>query len=286
MDISVIVPIYKGNQYIPAILDMIRRNVSFAQENGTRLEVELLLVNDFPSEPIVLDPPVDPGYEIRIFENERNEGIHASRVHGLSAASGSYILFLDQDDEITEDCLLSQYKAIQGHDVVIGNGLRGIKNQYRKIYRSKGKQKLSCKEKYYIKAANQIVSPGHCLIRKEAIPNEWYEYIMTDNGGDDLFLWFLMFEGGKSFCTNDKCIYKHVETGNNCSNDRNAMYRSSDNIIRISKECQVLPEKKLKQYKRRIAFLKKMQNGSALQKAIACMKNLDICILKVYAFYK
>lgn len=286
MDISVIVPIYKGNKYISFIQQMVNDNVVDAKKNGLDLQVELIFVNDYPDEPLVCDKSLSSGYKVKIIENDRNSGIHKTRVNGLLQASGSYILFLDQDDEISKNCLYSQYDAIGNNDIVVGNGYREINGKYKKIYRSIKKQKLSCVEKYFIKAANQIVSPGHCLIKRESIPNEWYEYIITNNGGDDLFLWLLMFENKKKFCINQDCIYKHIDTGINLSSDLKFMYKSSDNIIRISRICGVIPEKKIGIYERRIRFLRKMQSNSKVIKVLACITNFDICISKVCAYYK
>ena len=285
MDISVIVPVYKGQKYIAIIQRMVSQNVEFASRQGHSLEVELLFVNDYPDEKLVLGE-IDNKYKVAVIANERNEGIHQSRVNGLKKARGTYILFLDQDDEITPNCLCSQFMAIGNHDVVVGNGYRGIKGKYRKIYRSENKQQLSCKEIVFLKAANQIVSPGHCLIRKSAIPTEWYDNIIIDNGGDDLFLWLLMFENNRTFCINNDCVYKHVETGVNLSGDLGAMYRSSDNLIRIAKESGVLNTQSISIYKRRIDFLKAIQNASSVKRLLICIRNADICIAKIYAYFR
>ena len=285
MDISVIVPLYKGQKYIIPIQKMVTQNIEFANEQGCSIGAELLFVNDYPEQDIISDFK-DGGYEVGVITNAVNSGIHQTRVNGLRRAKGDYILFLDQDDEITPNCLYSQFKAIGDNDIVVGNGYRGINGNYRKIYRSEKKQKLSSKEKIFLKAANQIVSPGHCLIRKSAIPSAWYDNIMKDNGGDDLFLWLLMFENGKKFCINNDCVYKHVDTGENLSSNLDAMYRSSDNLIKMAEETGVLKEESVAIYKRRIKYLKAMNKKSGIGKIVASLLNLDICIAKTYAYFR
>ena len=42
---------------------------------------------------------------------------------GWKKAAGEYVLFLDQDDEISGDCLCTQIKAARGADLVLGNGI-------------------------------------------------------------------------------------------------------------------------------------------------------------------
>ena len=286
MDISVIVPIYKGQKYVDPIIQMVGENISYAAEKGKHLNVELLYVNDYPSEPLEINSNDVDDFTVIHLENNKNSGIHQTRVNGLLRAKGEYILFLDQDDKIFPCCLYSQYSAIYNNDIVVGNGYRGKKGRYQKIYRSIRKQQLSCKEGIFLRAANQIVSPGHCLIRKNAIPTAWCENIMTDNGVDDFFLWLLMFAENKKFCINPECVYQHVETGINLSNDLDAMYKSSDNLISIAKRSRKIDKKKIELYQRRIELLRKLQTGSKPTKVMACLCNLDICLAKVYAYYK
>ena len=286
MDISVIVPIYKGQKYVTFLQKMIEKNIKYAGNYGLKIEVELILVNDYPEEPLFFENDLCVGYEIRIIENSYNYGIQRTRVNGLLQAKGEYILFLDQDDEVFDNCLYSQYLSIGENDIVVGNGYRWINGKYRKIYRNMKKQQLSCKEKFFIKAANQIVSPGHCLIRKDSIPDIWCNNILTKNGADDIFLWLLMFEANKKFCLNYDCVYKHINTGVNLSNDLNAMCCSLNNLINIARTCNAIDEKKLAFIERRIKFLKDVQTHSKKEKVKVCLKNLDICMAKFYAYFR
>lgn len=284
MDITVIVPVFKGQRFIAPIQRMILENVEYLKAQGHPLRIELLFVNDYPKEDIIIEPMTE-SFDVILITNEANSGIHQTRVNGLKNAKGEFVLFLDQDDEIAQNCLYSQYLAVGNNDIVVGNGYRGINGKYRKIYRDIKKQQLACKEKFFLKAANQIVSPGHCLIRKSAIPLAWYTNIMKVNGCDDLYLWLLMFENDKKFCINHDCIYKHVDTGVNLSSDLNAMYMSADNLIKIAEESKTLNVKSIAIYKRRISYLKSMQTKSIARKVIACIKNMDICLSKLYAYY-
>lgn len=49
MDISIIVPLYKGQKYIEKVLNMIRGN-----NRNAKFLTEVIFVNDFPSETIRL----------------------------------------------------------------------------------------------------------------------------------------------------------------------------------------------------------------------------------------
>lgn len=286
MDISIIVPIYQGERYMDSIVRMVEENYKYSLSKGLRLQIQLIFVNDYPNKAI--DNHLESStLSIEIHNNKNNCGIHKTRVMGLKKALGTYVLFLDQDDEIYKHFCFSQLKAIQDADIVIGNGYRWIQGKYREIYKNINKQKLATKEVFFLKAANQIVSPGHCMIKRNSIPKEWCDYIITKNGGDDMFLWLLMFEKKMKFQINPELIYKHVNTGINVSNDIPGMLDSADNVILMSKRCQIIDEKPIKQYQKRIDFLRKMNSKvDGLQKIVLVLKNLDICIFKFAAFYR
>ena len=120
--ISVIIPYYQGKRYLPDLRSMMERNAEiFRKETGK--EIEVLLVNDSPWEKI--EPELKPWgnssvpYRLKVLTNSQNSGIHATRVNGLNAAEGEFVQFLDQDDRITDFCLLSQYNSIGNADFVM-----------------------------------------------------------------------------------------------------------------------------------------------------------------------
>ena len=49
MDVSVIIPIYKGNGYIESLLNKIEKNYQ-----GSQKEIEVIFVNDYPDEEIIV----------------------------------------------------------------------------------------------------------------------------------------------------------------------------------------------------------------------------------------
>ena len=62
MDISVIVPFYKGNQYMEQLFGVIRRNA----QSAPALQIELVLVNDSPQCPIVYNPAWVEGFSLQV----------------------------------------------------------------------------------------------------------------------------------------------------------------------------------------------------------------------------
>lgn len=287
MKVSIIVPIYKGNKYVDSLIRMAERNYAYAVDKGMDIGVQLVLINDYPDIPItssLLTARHD--IEIAVHNNPRNCGIHQSRVNGLEQSDGEYIVFLDQDDRIEDSCLYSQCRVIGTADLVIGNGFKMNGDKKRQIYRNLPKHQLATREKIFLYAANQIVSPGHCLIKRSAVPDEWCRYIIENNGGDDIFLWMLMFEYGKTFALNRENVYVHIDTGENVSGDNSVMLRSAENVISVSRKCGIIPEEKIKLYEKRIKFMNELEQGNKFQKILACIKNIDVCFYKIYAYYR
>ncbi len=219
--ISVIVPLYKGKKYITKIYEMMYENINNIPKDKL-IVIELILVNDFPQEKLVIPDFVDDRFVVKIIENKINSGIHFSRVEGLRNSYGEYILFLDQDDEISPKYINEQLQCLGGNDAIICNG----KIQGRLIYRTVDELNRVLDKWDYRHGINKIASPGQVLIKRNAIPHEWIDNILVYNGADDYFLWMLMFYNNKKMKVQDKVLYCHMYTGDNTSSDNNEMNRS------------------------------------------------------------
>ena len=231
--VSVVIPYYHGDRFVPRLLHMMEENADLLIKNGEN-ELEVLFVNDSPEETVIVKG--DHSFQIKILTNPKNQGIHAARVHGLKKAKGEYILFLDQDDMITGNCLESQLRHIGEADLVIGNGYDtepGGKKHL--IFRDRAHQiaatHISCH--YYYN--NLIRSPGQVLIRKSSIPQYWADHILKNNGSDDALLWILMLSQNCKTEINEESLYIHTFTGENASGDDSAMLHSQMEVAELVK---------------------------------------------------
>lgn len=279
--ISVITTLYKGNEYLPKLIAMFRTNV---ESLGGRAEAEYVLVNDSPWVPVELDDIDCGNLTIRVEENPENYGIHRSRVEGIRAAAGEYVLILDQDDEIADDYLLSQLQCLGLEKIVVCNGIKETEKGGKKIYRDKLKMSLVNKKYFYLLAANQIVSPGQCLIRKDAIPAAWLDNPQTVNGADDLFLWLLMLSDGIRFVKNPAPLYTHKQVGSNLSNSLESMCRSDLEMCGMLRERQLLAEKDIAKRERMCAYLK-ASGYRNLGSLGAMLRYPDVVLAKLFAYY-
>lgn len=228
--VSVIVPFYKGNQYLPRLFASIEAIVPICEEEDTAVEV--VLVNDSPD--VAVELPGDLKVSVQVIANAQNMGIHGARLHGLEYATGDWILFLDQDDEILLPGFRKQLQLRDGVDVVVGNGLYEYGTQRLPIYRSQKAMKYLIQADNFLRIRNLIPSPGCCLVRKAAIPACWKKVPMKCNGSDDWLLWLLLFQEKRSFVCNYGQVYIHNDAGgNNLSFDLEKMHKSNLELWKI-----------------------------------------------------
>lgn len=98
MDISVIMPVYNGAEYIKKAVD------SVLQQSGVRYE--LIIVDDGSTDatPAVCDVLSEQDERIRVIHKE-NAGPGIARNAAIDIAEGKYIFFLDSDDWIVPNSL-------------------------------------------------------------------------------------------------------------------------------------------------------------------------------------
>lgn len=225
-DISIIIPIYKGKQYISYWIDKIAKNM--VSLSTLHLKCELILVNDFPEEQIKVEDFHTFGFSLKVLNSEVNRGIHGARIYGLEQAEGEWIVFLDQDDWITDDYFLKQKLCIKDADAVICNGYikKICMDISRFIYADYKEQERTKDLSFYISTGNPVYSPGQVMLKRKAIPCSWCQHKLETNGADDYYLWMLMLKKGKRFTLNEEKLYTHVGHGNNASNDNSSMVKS------------------------------------------------------------
>lgn len=274
MDISIITPIYNGNKFLNNYID----KVNDACQN--KESVEIIFVNDSPEIKIKYDLEKARKLNIRVLENERNLGIHKSRINGLKYAKGKYILFLDQDDEIMPNTLKSQFDVISKNNsnLVLGNGYFEDKNGLHLIYKNKFSQKFASKKKSNIMIRDFIVSPGQCLIKKEIIPEYWINNVLNKNGTDDFLLWLLIYnENDRKMALNPEIIYIHKYTGENLSLNNTKMYDSQLNLLKLLKQNKNYKRSDYNKLERTIKY----KHNYKIHFITETIKNLDIFLYNI-----
>ncbi len=94
--VSIIVPVYNVENYLPACLD------SLVCQTINPLQIEVLLLNDGSTDnSLQICKEYAMGSPIFKVIDKENEGVSATRNRGIRMAQGKYIMFLDSDDTYT-----------------------------------------------------------------------------------------------------------------------------------------------------------------------------------------
>ena len=117
--ISVIIPIYNVEKYLPRCLD------SILGQTHTNLEVVLIDDGSPDGCGAICDAYAEKDSRIRVV-HQANGGVGRARNVGLAHCTGDYITFVDPDDYIFPDSIRQLYDRIQadGSDMAIGNCIR------------------------------------------------------------------------------------------------------------------------------------------------------------------
>lgn len=271
MDISVITPFYKGNAYMEQLFRCIGRNARTA----AAIRIELVLVNDSPDCPVRYDQSWVDGFSLQIYNNPVNQGIQGSRIKGLELAKGEFVVFLDQDDLLSDNALISQYGLAAENDVIVANGYNENRDRNKPIFHSIAHQQQVRFPRFYLSVGSLIVSPGQCLVRRSAIPALWKECLINCNGSDDFFLWLLLQRNAR-WEINPEVLYTHVDTGKNLSVDLERMLRSSSEVLDILGREGILTQQQIHLAKRRFEMRRLYEDRKKWRKIAACLLFPDL----------
>ena len=112
--ISIIVPVYNAEKYLPACMDSL-----LGQTYG---ELEVILVNDGSKDGSarLCDTYAARDSRVQVIHQE-NQGVSAARNVGLDHAKGKYVAFVDADDYVEPDYLERLHTNLVTHSVDIAS---------------------------------------------------------------------------------------------------------------------------------------------------------------------
>lgn len=280
MKISVITPFYEGADYMHSYVQCMEANQKHLQQQGDELEV--ILVNDSPWKK--LEAEDSSSQYIRVITNPKNQGIHYSRVAGLDKSTGDYIMFLDQDDLLKDDALARLAKGLKQSecDLIIANAdLEQADGSFLNWYRTEEHLKLVWDKPTYLNVGIQIISPGQCLIKREAIPDFWKEHLVRVNGADDYYLWLLMMAAGKNAAVINEAEYIHKYTGSNLSADTTATDASVYDFLELLHDCEYFNQEDIIALHEMISYKAQFRKSSLLGKISCSLANLNLFLANV-----
>ena len=116
--ISVIIPVYNVEKYLPACLDSVITQ--------TLRDIEIICINDgSPDNSLAILQDYAAKDERIVLIDKQNEGVGKARNDGIRAAAGEFIAFMDSDDYYpAPDVLEKLYTAAKKNNVKIAGGYR------------------------------------------------------------------------------------------------------------------------------------------------------------------
>ena len=233
--ISVIVPVYNVEQYLPRCIDSI-----LAQ---TFTDFELLLIEDGTPDNSgsICDEYAAKDERIRVFHNP-NQGISATREFGVQHAQGVYIQFVDSDDWIESNMFELMYdKAVQEQAEIVGCNFIEVYKEHshevRCFYESKDAFVRD------IIASHWGVVWKHLVKRQLYIDNDIH-FPKGINGGEDYIVCVKLFTNAKQVTCVDKSLYSY-----NRANESSIMSSFSRKKVQDQIDATIVVDEYLKRAK-------------------------------------
>lgn len=139
MKISIIIPAYNVEKYLDQCLG------SCFRQDLNRDEYEVIVVNDGSKDKTLeIAEEWQKTHENIIIISQENKGLSEARNAGTSAASGEYLMYIDSDDWIRDDCLGPIYRQCiyDKLDMLILYGARVINGKPYRIQSFEGRKKV------------------------------------------------------------------------------------------------------------------------------------------------
>lgn len=97
-DLSIVVPVYNVEKYLPKCLD------SILETKWNNVSYEIIIIDDeSPDGSLVIAKSYAEQYEVIQIISQENRGLGGARNTGIQNAQGTYIFFLDSDDFLIGD---------------------------------------------------------------------------------------------------------------------------------------------------------------------------------------
>lgn len=215
MDVSVIVPVYNGENYIATCIRSI-----LAQNNRN---FELIIVDDgsTDSSGIICDAFADKDSRIRVI-HKKNEGVNNARIEGLSAARFGLISFVDSDDWVDENFLRQLVNVIETEDadmVISGcifeekRGSRAVKNLIPSgVYEGDKLETMLFPQMLYYKGFYEFgIMPYMCnkIFRKELLSKYYLDIDRKIYDGEDVAVVYPYLLSSRKVVVIEDCMYHY-----------------------------------------------------------------------------
>lgn len=210
--ISIIIPVYKVEQYLKQCLNSV--------VNQTYKNLEIILVDDGSPDNCgaICDEYAQKDDRIFVIHKE-NGGLSAARNDGIRAATGEWLAFVDSDDWCELDYYEKLINAVDGYEADIfwaGGGFREFASSYKKIVTSK--RNFYCTEKkdidHLMAQCLKFGPPWDKLFRVQFLQENKLMFDTNDRANEDVWFNFVAHDLAKGVggCTVIGYHWRMVQT--------------------------------------------------------------------------
>ena len=121
--VSVIVPVYKVEKYLPRCLDSLKMQ--------SLKNIEIILIDDASPDQCggICEQYAAEDRRFRAYHHSENQGVSAARNTGISHASSEYLMFVDSDDWVHADYCKDAYEsAVKNRADLVMFGYQEVQN--------------------------------------------------------------------------------------------------------------------------------------------------------------
>lgn len=172
--ISVIIPIYNAEKYLPEMLTCLSAQ--------TERDLEIILINDGSTDATadICTSAAHKDSRIRYVYQE-NAGVSSARNHALSMAVGEYIAFLDADDSIDSDYLERLLHACINAEIAVCDVVVETREGKRITKFSAGDRTMTGVDAMNLLLERKKINSGPCgkLFRREVVEDLCFPELKT-----------------------------------------------------------------------------------------------------------
>lgn len=221
--VSIIVPVYKVEQYLKRCVDSLI--------NQTLTDIEIILVDDGSPDncPQMCDEFAKQDPRIKVI-HKQNGGLSSARNAGIEASTGEYLGYIDSDDYAEQDMFEKLYNC-----AVVNKVDFVMADYYRISADNKKKKTLDIREGFYTKKdiENEIfpmlimrenvdfgplLSVWHCLYKTDFIKQN---NLFFDNeikwSEDCIYSAILGYKANSFYYMKDECVYNYIQNSGSIS---------------------------------------------------------------------
>ncbi|MBR4991207.1 MAG: glycosyltransferase family 2 protein [Oscillospiraceae bacterium] len=216
--ISVIIPAYNCAQWLPRCLESLL--------NQTYPNLEIIVVNDGSKDnTIEVMTYYTDRYEHVKLITKKNGGEYAARVTGVEHARGSWVAFVDADDEVDPDMYERLMRNAQTYNAQISHcGFKMVYSDGKIVYlHNTGELRIQNRETALRDLLEEIIVenglPGK-LFRKELFDGikERMDFSIVNNG--DMLMNYYLFEKIETAVFEDFCPYHYLQRQGSASRQK------------------------------------------------------------------